>query len=382
MHLKQDKQRFLQAKFSSFFTSFKILFVIRLGIVKNREYVFSLPIEDFKRHACIFGMTGSGKSTTLAIIAYEMNKNGIPVLIIDRTGEFSLKFSKLHEASFYLPGYNLYISPFKIWEDELIEERIQKYIWLLDEFCKITWKENLSPLQNRLISQALYKLIEKGNIDFSSLIEECRRIAKEELKIWFEAAEAIASRFSIFTIGKFKKAFSSIANSTLENFFKKGIHVIDLSNLEYDAPKNLFTLIIANLIMMKLKKFNLRNSLNLVFMIDEAHNIASKDIKYSIIEKIAMELRKYGLSLIIASPSPSEINHNILANSGILIAHQILSIEEAEMIKKYTYPSSYFSTFEDIVCSLNTGEAFIRSPSHLEGELVKIGLPEHDSLIR
>ncbi|HLI46843.1 MAG TPA: ATP-binding protein [Geobacterales bacterium] len=354
--------------------------MLRLGIVKNSGDLFMLDPEDFRKHACIFGMTGSGKSTTLAIIAYEMQKSGIPSLILDRTGEFKNKFIKVPGVHYYLPGYNLNISPFKIWEEEAEEERIHRYLWLLEEFCRITWKESFSPLQTRLIAQSLERLIGRDDMDFSMLIEECRKIAKDELKIWFEAAEAIASRFSIFTVGKFRKAFNETSNSTISEVFQEGIHVIDLSNLEYDAPKNLFSLIIANLVMLKIKKNSFSRKLNLAFMIDEAHNIAGKEIKYSLMEKISMELRKYGLSLIIASPNPSEINPNILANSGVLIAHQMLSIEEAETIKKYSYPSSYFSTFEDVVCNLKTGEAFIRAPSRLEGEVVKIGVKEHSIL--
>jgi type IV secretory pathway VirB4 component len=355
--------------------------VIKIGRIKNNDEIFHLNVEDFKRHACIFGMTGSGKSTTMAIIAYELIKNGIASLIIDRTGEFRNKMIKLNYSRIYYPGYNLNLSPFDIWEEENFEERIQKYLWLLDEFCKITWKENLSPLQNRLIFQALYRLAEKGSIDFTSLINECRRIAKEELKLWIEAAEAIASRFGLFSIGKFKKAFTNTSISIIDNIFEKGIHVVDLSNLEYEAPKNLFSLIISNLIMLKLKKEGFSNDIKIAFMIDEAHNIAGKDIKFGLIEKIAMELRKYGMSLIIASPNPSEINPRIIANAGLLIAHQILSSDEIEVIKKHAYTSSYYSGFEEIISNLKVGEAFVRSISKPEGEIIKIGIDEHSFLI-
>ena len=355
--------------------------MIKIGRIKNNDEIFHLNVEDFKRHACIFGMTGSGKSTTMAIIAYELMKNDIASLIIDRTGEFRNKMIKLNCSRIYYPGYNLNLSPFDIWEEENFEERIQKYLWLLDEFCKITWKENLSPLQNRLIFQALYRLAEKGSIDFTSLINECRRIAKEELKLWIEAAEAIASRFGLFSIGKFKKAFTNTSISIIDNIFEKGIHVVDLSNLEYEAPKNLFSLIISNLIMLKLKREGFSNDIKIAFMIDEAHNIAGKDIKFGLIEKIAMELRKYGMSLIIASPNPSEINPRIIANAGLLIAHQILSSDEIEVIKKHAYTSSYYSGFEEIISNLKVGEAFVRSISKPEGEIIKIGIDEHSFLI-
>ncbi len=352
--------------------------MIRLGIIKDDGEILKIDPRNLRRHLCVFGMTGTGKSTTLSILAYELYREGIPSVIIDRTGEFRNKITKI--GKIYSPDENLSLSPFQLWNDDPIEERIQKQVWLLEEFCKITWSEGLSPLQIRLLSQALYRNISLGEISFQSLIEESRRIAKEELRLWIEAAEALASRFGIFTVGKFKKAFRE-NHEELEGFFKNGINIIDLSSLEHEAPKNLFSMILITLLMLKLKKRGFTDGLRIVLMIDEAHNIANKNVKYGLVEKLAMEMRKYGLGLVISSPNPSEISNNILSNAGTLIIHQMFSGYEADVIKKYLGSSSYHSVLEEVLCKLNVGEAFIRTPNNTDGIVVKIGINEHYELI-
>lgn len=349
--------------------------MIRLGKIRDRDEYFLLNPEHLRRHACIFGMTGSGKSTTLAILAYELMRVGIPSLIIDRTGEFK---NKLKGAQVYLPEKNLSLSPFQLWEGDPIEERVQKQVWLLEEFCRITWSEGLSPLQTRLLLQALYRLSIEGDLSFGSLIEECRKIAREELKVWLEAAEAIASRFGIFSVGKFKRAF--MEGKEIE-IFDKGIHIVDLSSLEHEAPKNLFSLILISMLMLKMKRLGFSDRIRLALIIDEAHNIANKSMRYSLIEKIAMELRKYGLSLVVSSPNPSEMNSNIISNAGVLIVHQLFSGYEVDVIKKYISTSSFNAVLEEILGKLRIGEAFIRTPENTEGCIVKIGIKEHEHMI-
>ena len=128
--------------------------MIKLGYVKEDGYfkeTFYLNTNFLTRHICIFGTTGSGKSTTLSIIAYELNKLGIPVIIFDRTGEYTSRLKKWSYT--IIPGYNYYASPFGIWHDLEIEERVQNEIWLLNEYCRITWNEQLSPLQIRLLTE-------------------------------------------------------------------------------------------------------------------------------------------------------------------------------------------------------------------------------------
>jgi type IV secretory pathway VirB4 component len=358
--------------------------VIKLGYVKEDGYfkeTFYLNTNFLTRHICIFGTTGSGKSTTLSIIAYELNKLGIPVIIFDRTGEYTSRLKKWSYT--IIPGYNYYASPFGIWHDLEIEERVQNEIWLLNEYCRITWNEQLSPLQIRLLTESLLNIYRRGhNPNFDNIVKECRKIIEHELKIWYESAEAIASRFQIFTVGKFKKAFLDISNSKpklISNL--RGINILDLSVFENDEPKNMLSLIAATSIYLEIKRAGFSKKIRLVLAIDEAQNLINKNEKYSILEKMSMELRKYGLSLILVSPRPSNLSENILSNCGTFISHQILSSYDIDMIKKHAYSTNFKYSLENVLYSLNCGEAFIRTLDELEGRIIKIGTEEHESII-
>ncbi|MFP3189828.1 MAG: ATP-binding protein [Thermoproteota archaeon] len=359
--------------------------MIRLGYVltsnTNRD-IFFLDPQYLNRHACIFGTTGSGKSTTLTVIAYELRRLGIPILILDRTGEYVKKLSKFAEV--LTPGSNFSISPFEIWKKFELEERVQNELWLLNEYCKITWNETLTPLQSRLITDSLLKIHGRGiKANFASLIHEVKNVAEKELKLWLESAESIVSRFRIFTIGRLRQAFSETTNEGEEIVESlRGITILDLSIFDNEEPKNMFSLLMATIIYLKMKMLKFTPNIRLTLAIDEAQNLLSKNDKNNIIDKMAMELRKYGLSLILISPRPSNIPEDILSNCATVISHQILSSYDIDIIKKYAFIPSMRFALENVLYTLKPGEAFIRAPNVLDGEIVKIGLKEHEDIIR
>jgi len=358
--------------------------MLKLGYIidtSNSKY-FELESNNLNRHLCIFGATGTGKSTTLTILSYELNKEEIPCLILDRTGEFVRKLKKIENCYVYIPGKNLYLSPFDVWNNLEKELKIQNELWLLSEFCKLTWDMELTPLQTRLIISALNKIYSNNlNANFEILIKKVREIAKEEVKLWYESAEAIASRFEIFTIGFFKNIFEkSIIEELFQALFTTGIHIVDLSIFEHDSPKNLFSLILITIITLKMKMMGFSYKPRLVLIIDEAQNLASKNSP-NIISKIAMEMRKYGLSLVLASQRPSMISMDILANAGCIISHQLLNAYDIEILKNFASLSKYIHALDTTLYLLKPGEALARTPEYIEGVIVKIGTEEHKHLI-
>ena len=59
---------------------------VALGRVKTRSgssHEFRLQLEDLRRHVTLMGMTGSGKSTTAAVIVRQVASIGLPVMILD-----------------------------------------------------------------------------------------------------------------------------------------------------------------------------------------------------------------------------------------------------------------------------------------------------------
>ena len=59
------------------------------------------------------------------------------------------------------------------------------------------------------------------------------------------------------------------------------------------------------------------SAISLAFVIDEAHHVCPNKRDYvSIPERCAMELRKYGFSLMTIATRPCLVSPNIIANSG------------------------------------------------------------------
>src|SRR5712692_8482187 len=75
--------------------------------------VITLPTEALPRHICITGTTGSGKSTSACVLAYELARNSIPTIILDRTGEYADLLGKFPWMTKLQPGKNLVMALFQ-----------------------------------------------------------------------------------------------------------------------------------------------------------------------------------------------------------------------------------------------------------------------------
>lgn len=73
-----------------------------------------IPKAALTRHICILGATGAGKSTTASVIALELASNGIPAIILDRTGEYSTLVGKSGRTKVYEPGKSLVTALFEL----------------------------------------------------------------------------------------------------------------------------------------------------------------------------------------------------------------------------------------------------------------------------
>jgi hypothetical protein len=70
-----------------------------------------IPLSAFRRHVCILGKSGEGKSVTGMILAEQLSKH-CPVMVHDRAGEFAASLGHLPGTIVYEPGRNLTASPF------------------------------------------------------------------------------------------------------------------------------------------------------------------------------------------------------------------------------------------------------------------------------
>jgi hypothetical protein len=117
---------------------------------------FEISTNELRRHLCILGVTGSGKTTTGIVLALELSKSKVPVVILDRNGEYAKTLSRFSPvAETLLPGRNLVLPPFECEETLEPSEQIEDWIDTIADYIGVGWDETLSPSQNRTLRLSL-----------------------------------------------------------------------------------------------------------------------------------------------------------------------------------------------------------------------------------
>lgn len=84
---------------------------------------------------------------------------------------------------------------------------------------------------------------------------------------------------------------------------------------------------------------------------------SADDISLDIFERIAKEGRKYGVSLVVISQRPSEVNKTMLSQCSSFVSMRLTNAEDQGVIKRLL-PDS-LGGFSDILPTLDTGEALV-----------------------
>ena len=302
-----------------------------------------IPLDALRRHLCILGTTGSGKSTCAAILCSELVGLRIPTVILDRTGEYATLLGDRDEATVLKPGDNLVLALFKRDVDvqPSLEAQIEDWLSLLDHYNHVSFSAGLSPLQTRILREILEEHYHgtRDTLTIMGLINKLRRYESQvsDLRGWQESIEAIVSRLWPMAVGVMGKALNrSYDTFKLDDFFQPGLHIIDLSLLPDDRAKNLMSQLLLKEIYEETRRREQTSTLRLVVLVDEAQHLAPNEQGYiSIPEKCAIELRKYGFCLATCATRPSLISPNIIANSNTLISFMLNNQDDIETVAGY-----------------------------------------------
>jgi DNA helicase HerA-like ATPase len=118
-------------------------------------------------------------------------------------------------------------------------------------------------------------------------------------------------------------------------------------------------------------------------MCDEAHLYipqradadAADDISIDIFERIAKEGRKYGVSLVVISQRPSEVNKTVLSQCSNFVAMRLTNAEDQAVIKRLL-PDS-LGGFSDVLPALDSGEALVVGDASLLPSRIRIDEPQN-----
>ena len=173
--------------------------------------------------------------------------------------------------------------------------------------------------------------------------------------------------------------FVSLVKNLLDSGNDKGLKIIDFSEVPSDILP-LITGLIGRLIFSIQQWMEDDKRHPVALFCDEAHLYIPANSKGSIEEKglqsferIAKEGRKYGISLVVISQRPSDVNKTILSQCGNFVAMRLTNPDDQNVIKRL-FPDN-LGGFSDMLPILDIGEALIVGDASLLPSRVIIDEP-------
>lgn len=379
----------------------------------------------FQRHAFIGGSTGSGKSWTTAKIIEQMAKlNNVNSIIFDLHGEYkplkdidNIEYYKIAGPSdieqnkglsdnvlhipYWLLTYEALVSMFVDRSDQNAPNQSMVISREIRNVKKeyLEEKEQNDILANFTIDSpipfSLESLLEKLNAINSEMVPGARAGAEKAGDFNGKLSRMISrleNKISdkrmgfLFGGGEFVMEFDWL-NKLVETLIgvnsensKAGIKIVDFS----EVPSDILPLIVSLIARLSFSVQQWTKSEErhpIALLCDEAHlyipnkssSSSSDEISLSIFERIAKEGRKYGLSLVVISQRPSEVNRTVLSQCSNFIAMRLTNTDDQMVIKKLL-PDN-LGGFGDILPILDTGEALVVGDASLLPSRIRIDKP-------
>lgn len=304
----------------------------------------------FQRHSCIVGNTGSGKSETLAKILEETSQlPGANIILFDIHGEYS----RLSYADNIKIGDDF---PFPVW--------LFGFQDMASNILKIK-EESATVVMSAL--RKCYKMCCPGgnegkafNFSYDSIMEEMDRLDNETIldgyfkngepkikngEFYGKLTNAVNlmwarrhdARYS-FLFGKHSQdCLSSLINRLMGG--DKPVKNIDLSEIPHDVAIPIIGAITK--LVFDIQRTTSPDFKPITLVCDEAHVYIPNNFQLSaserrmveVFENIAKEGRKFGITLLVASQRPSELNKTIMAQCANFVVGKLNNDNDKSMLK-------------------------------------------------
>lgn len=307
----------------------------------------------YQRHSCIVGNTGSGKSETLAkIIEETASATNCNIIIFDIHGEYS--------GLPYVDSIKMGEVPFPIW--------MLGFSDMVTNLLKV--KEDSTVAMSALRKAYYHQCQQHGNEDkpvwygFNRMLTYIRGLNEETVgtgefyKTGDKAGQEktkqgdyngklsgiVNSMDTLLKDKRYEFLFKDYSEDYLELFLNRimggdnPVKNIDLSGIPHDIAVLIIgaiTKLIYNIQIMQ------KDARPITLVCDEAHVYIPTDFQLSasqrrmveIFENIAKEGRKFGITLMVASQRPSELNKTIMAQCANYIVMKLNNENDKTMMK-------------------------------------------------
>lgn len=346
----------------------------------------------FGRHLAIVGQSGAGKSWTVASLLQRTVKTmpDAHIILLDLHGEYGWRDEQgeLHSAFppdmvRHLDARELEIPYWLLTFGELVDLLIDR-------------TDENSSVQMAFMREAIYALRKKANLDLGLdrlSVDSPVFFSIKELYLQFKKANEQQLEFGKTkgplngAFDEFLVRFQSMFNDSRYDFLfrpKKRNESQDLEDLLRDfvglaEPRRQITIIDLSAIPADVRplvsaqigrlafEFNYWNprryEFPLMLVCEEAHQYIPRDndVHYAgtrkVMERIAKEGRKYGVSLTVVSQRPTELSETVLSQCANFICLRITNPDDQSYIRRLMPEGE--QDLADVLASLRRGEALV-----------------------
>jgi DNA helicase HerA-like ATPase len=341
-----------------------------------REGQLRLPSVVFTRGAVIVGKSGTGKSHDLQLITSQLSALGYSVVLLDRVGEHAEAFVGRQGATVLTPGKDLFFHVFT--PEPTIQdpgEATEDVLDTISHYFAVSFGERPTPLQQRILRELTLACLSSSLTpgtppsvrDFIVMIRRYEHL-RRGVKGFAESCESLVSRLYPLTVGRVGAAFDEQKEKfSTERLSQPGAHIIDLSPLRYEPAKDLVSQIVVKQLYQAARRTQLTGDLRQLIAVDEAHHIAPREADrssyLSFLDLVAIENRKFGQGVLVATTSPSQLSEALLRNVSVRVCHLLDDGKDIDLMLRFMANRLGSERYIDDIRRLQLGEAIVQVSS-------------------
>lgn len=365
-----------------------ILGAAMLNGIPYPEAQVKIPLKTLNRHGLIAGATGTGKTKTLQILAENLSKKGIPVLMMDIKGDLSGIAKPAENVEKLIERHKKIGIAFESSQSsvEFLSLSDQPGVRLratVSEFGPVLLARilDLSETQTGVLG-VIFQYCDHNHLPLLDLkdLKKILQFSTEKGKTEFEKD---SGKISASSTGAILRKIVNLEQQGADLFFGEPsfdimdllkrdsqgngmVNIIRLDDIQ-DRPK-LFSTFMLSLLAELYSTFPEKGDAEkpeLVLFLDEAHLIfkEASGALMDQIESIVKLIRSKGIGIYFITQNPTDVPKDILSQLGLKIQHSLraFTANDRKAIKLTTenYPISEFYDTKEVITSLGIGEALV-----------------------
>jgi len=195
--------------------------------------------------------------------------------------------------------------------------------------------------------------------------------SRAEVEVW----AALIRRLKMLALGAYAKLFRvRSSNTSIFSKLMNGVTVLRICDVLSLQVRRLYSLLLLRSIFDYAIS---RGKLQLVVVIEEAHNLAGRGS--GVMASLLAEARKYGIGVVVVEQTPSLLDSQILYNLNTVIVHRLHGYSDVKYVSGFLGVSTESALTK--LSSLDVGEAILASALLEKPVVIKIKPPGVGDLV-